>query len=314
MLAALSRMKRWLLHEEEEPRRAPRSAQPEVIVHYWDGSAPEGRHLRDISESGAYIYTPERWYLGTIVRIILQGYKTATREDGSTAPSASICVPARVIRHGSDGVAVEFVFRSEEEERAFRLFLAEIPAQPARAVPPQAMSRKEGQALIEFALIVPLVFVLAVNAVNFGAFIYAWITVAEAARAGAQYMTSLGPITSATLATVQSQVQTLVSCDATSLPVTPALSGCGYTPPAPPATPNPPAVSVAICTNNNGTMTPASCTTLSDPEPTKYTLATVDVRYTYNPLIPLFSFPGLNIRATLPPTAMHRQAVMRMLQ
>jgi len=288
MHAALSRMKRWLLHEDEEPRRAPRSTQPEVIVHYWDGSAPEGRHLRDISESGAYIYTPERWYLGTIVRVILQGYKTATREDGSTVPSASICVPARVVRHGSDGVAVEFVFRSEEEEQAFRLFLAEIPAQPAGEVQRQAMSRKEGQALIEFALIVPLVFVLAVNAVNFGGFIYAWITVADAARAGAQYMTSLGPMTTpAALATVQPLVQALVSSDTTSLP--------GSTP------------SVAVCTNRNGAMTPAGCATLSDPEPTMYTLATVDVTYTYNLWIRSVSFTGL-------PGTIHRKAVMRMLQ
>jgi hypothetical protein len=75
------------------PWRAPRSTKPEVLVHYWDGSAPEGRHLRDISESGAYIYTPERWYIGTIIRIILQGYQTVMLEDGTTAPTASTCIP-----------------------------------------------------------------------------------------------------------------------------------------------------------------------------------------------------------------------------
>jgi hypothetical protein len=170
MRQALGRMKRWLLQETEEPRCAPRSTEPEIIVHYWDGSAPEGRHLRDISESGAYIYTPERWYPGTIIRIILQGYQTAVQEDGSIAPAASTCIPARVVRHGADGVAVEFAFRSEEEAEALRKFLASIPAQPLRtaSLTPSTSLRREGQALIEFALIIPLVFLLAVNAVNFG--------------------------------------------------------------------------------------------------------------------------------------------------
>ena len=69
---------------------------------------------------------------------------------------------------------------------------------------------------------------------------------------------------------------------------------------------------VAICTNNTTGST--GCTTLADPEAPTYTLATVDVTYTYKPFIPLFSFPGLGIRATLPATAIHRKAVMRMLQ
>jgi hypothetical protein len=40
----------------------------------------------------------------------------------------------------------------------------------------------------------------------------------------------------------------------------------------------------------------------------------VDVTYTYQPLISLWSFPGLGIQATIPSTTIHRQAVMRMLQ
>src|SRR5689334_16870203 len=44
-----------------------------------------------------------------------------------------------------------------------------------------------GQALIELALILPLLLLLIVNVVNFGGLLYAWITVSNAARAGAQY-------------------------------------------------------------------------------------------------------------------------------
>jgi hypothetical protein len=69
---------------------------------------------------------------------------------------------------------------------------------------------------------------------------------------------------------------------------------------------------VAVCANN--TAGPTDCTTLFDPEAPAYTLATVDVTYTYKPFIPLFSFPRLGISATLPAGAIHRKAVMRMLQ
>jgi Flp pilus assembly protein TadG len=290
---ALDKMKGWVLQGEErsvENRRAARVRQPEIVVYYWDGAAPEGRRIHDISQSGAYITTPERWYLGTIVRVILQGYKTATREDGMTAPIGSTCILARVVRHGSDGVAVEFEFRSTEEQEAFRTFLAGIAGQPAASAPTKAVSKAQGQALVEFALIVPMVFLLAVNAVNFGGFLFAWVTVANAARAGAQYMVmssaSPGTPTPATLA----QITTLVTNDVSSLL-------------------NQSSLVVAICPPPT-----TGCAGLLDPEAPTYTLATVDVTYTYKPFIPLFSFPGLGISATLPPTKIHRKAVMRMIQ
>ena len=129
-LHAFGKMKQWLLQEDQERRRAPRQAKPEIVVHYWDGSAPKGRHIRDVSPNGAYIYTPERWYVGTIIRLILQGYRTAMRADGAIAPMASTCIPGRIVRHGTDGVAVEFVFRDKSEEATLQTFLTGIPAQP----------------------------------------------------------------------------------------------------------------------------------------------------------------------------------------
>jgi hypothetical protein len=39
------------------------------------------------------------------------------------------------------------------------------------------------------------------------------------------------------------------------------------------------------------------------------------VTYTFQPLIPAgFNFPGLNIYLTMPPTTIHRRAVMRDLR
>jgi len=188
---------------------------------------------------------------------------------------------------------VEFVFRNRQEEEGFRTFLAAVPAQLPGSAPFNGTSRRKGQALVEFALIIPLVFVLAVNAVNIGGFLFAWITVANAARAGAEYMSmssaSVGNPTPATPA----QVITLVTNDVASLM-------------------NRSSLVVATCTN--ATTAANGCTTLFDPEAPAYTLVTVDVTYTYKPYIPLFSFPKLGISATLPSSTIHRKAVVRMLQ
>ena len=155
-----------------------------------------------------------------------------------------------------------------------------------------------GEALIEFALILPMVFLLIVNAVNFGGFLFAWITVANGARAGAQY-------------TVLGRAAVGTPTPATAAQITSLIAGDGW------SLLNRASLTVRVCKNNNGTLTcsgPGSYLPPADPEPTKYVLASVDVTYIYNPFLPLWDFPGLGIHATLPPTTIHRQACMRMLQ
>jgi Flp pilus assembly protein TadG len=160
-----------------------------------------------------------------------------------------------------------------------------------------AATEDEAQALVEFALMVPLIFLLIVNAVNFGGFLYAWITIANATRAGANYgalgAISAGSLTSATSA----QITSLITADTSSLRSAPS-----------------------VCVNQNATAsaTSGSCSfSISsippDPEGPPYVSLAVDVRYTYSPFIPLFRFPGLGIYATLPPTVIQRRTLMRML-
>jgi Flp pilus assembly protein TadG len=145
-----------------------------------------------------------------------------------------------------------------------------------------------------------MVFLLLVNVVNFGGFFYAFITVANAARAGADYAIMAGASVASghiSLASA-SQITTLITTEIASLPNNPSLA-------------------VNICQNNNGTVIVLSgtCSSIaSDPEPTSYVLTSIDVTYTYVPFIPLFSFPNLHINATIPPTSIHRRAVMRSLQ
>jgi len=162
----------------------------------------------------------------------------------------------------------------------------------------------KGQALLEFALLLPLLFLLIANLVNFGAFLYGWIAVANASRAGAQYMVLAGASVGAPVPPDVSQIASLITQDVSSLPRRDTLE-------------------VKVCTNFAaededspivcyGSGGPAAVP--ADPEPDYYVLATVDVVYNYQPLIPLWEFPGLGIHLTLPPASIHRRTVMRMLQ
>jgi len=288
---------RWLDNNSSpDKRRSPRLPEPSLLVYYWDGSVPEGRKIRDISTSGAYIVTPERWYIGTIVRLILQGYKTTPQPDGGIVPSRSTSIPSRVMRHGPDGIGVEFMFSTPEEEKALREFLSAIPKTDGSLV--GLFAAKEGQALIEFALVLPMVFLLIVNAVNFGAFLFAWITVANGARTGAQYSVMGAASVGTNVTPTPAQVTTLITNDIASLM-------------------NRASLTVRVCTNTNGTVACSGTgtgTPPADPEPATYVLGSVDVRYTYVPVISLWDFPGLGIHATLPTTTIHRQVSMRMLR
>lgn len=168
---------------------------------------------------------------------------------------------------------------------------------------------ERGQSVIEFALILPLILLLIVNAVNFGSFLYAAITVANAARTGAEYAIMGGAMATGPATPSNGQIATLVTNDITSLP-------------------NDASLQVRVCKNNNGietcTCMVGACTgmgtTPADPEnvagapAAQYVLATVDATYTYQPFIPLWAFPGLGIRATLPPITIHRKSAMRMMQ
>src|SRR6185437_3265263 len=108
-----------------DPRRASRRVEGEMVVEYWDGVAPAGRGIRDISESGAYICTTEKWYSGAIIRLVFRGREVKT----------SVPVLAQVVRQGSDGFAMEFMFNTFRQREEFRKFLASVP--PAAKIAPQ---------------------------------------------------------------------------------------------------------------------------------------------------------------------------------
>lgn len=127
----------------KEDRRAPRMRVPTMRAFYWDGAAPVPHGIRDISGSGMYVYTGERWYPGTLVLMRLQ------RDDcPSDDPRRSVPVLSRVVRWGADGVGLEFVFPEADDlagkappipggvaQRDFKQFLSQLENWPGKALP-----------------------------------------------------------------------------------------------------------------------------------------------------------------------------------
>jgi hypothetical protein len=166
---------------------------------------------------------------------------------------------------------------------------------------PRVKASARGQALIEFALVLPLIFLLILNLVNFGAFIYAWITVANAARTGAQYMIMSGAWVGSPFAPSLDAVKTLATNDAQWLPNT--------------GTP----LQVQVCTLNGTDPSKKVCVGAApppwdtqvetDPESGHYVVGWVDVAYKCKRLV--------SLPLTFPPSSgitIHRRAVMRMVQ
>jgi hypothetical protein len=97
----------------KDSRKAERLQQPKLVAHYWTGAPPAARGIRDISSTGLYLVTQERWYPGTLLKITLQ-----TTDVTTDILEPSIAVLATVIRCGADGVGLAFVLPEKPDPRA----------------------------------------------------------------------------------------------------------------------------------------------------------------------------------------------------
>ena len=177
--------------------------------------------------------------------------------------------------------------------------------------------RTQGQSMIETALLLPILLLLAFNAINFGYFFFAAINLAAAPRTGVQYsiigeatpvnipLPPVGPSTS------QVSVSYLTYQDMLGV-----LSGSAN-------------ARVQVCSKAlgmNGTLaaTRANCvqfgpgsetyTPAADPEAPNFILNRVDVVYQVVPIIPSFQLPtpaGPIPLTIVPNLRFHRQVSMR---
>jgi Flp pilus assembly protein TadG len=166
-----------------------------------------------------------------------------------------------------------------------------------------------GQALVELMAIIPMIFLLIVLAMNFGGLINAWIAVANATRAAADYAILSGSSAGLPTQATSTTLQNLINADLSALP---NLSAS-----------NPHA---CVRQNNNGTYTTimempsGACANYSDPptdgediasgNTTNYINYAVDITYTYTSFFTsarLFGYPLVSL-----PTSVHQRAVMRL--
>jgi Flp pilus assembly protein TadG len=151
-------------------------------------------------------------------------------------------------------------------------------------------------------MVLPLLLLLMLNAMNFSTYIYAWITVSNAARDAAEYQVYNGiPINAPGGPPSYSQVQSVVTADLSTLTNNSSqwtLEICSSSPP-----------NGSTSCSGTGTYTPPA-----DPEPGTYRLYSVDLAYQYSPIFSAFAVPLLGVNLTIPPATIHQQAVMRWMQ
>lgn len=164
---------------------------------------------------------------------------------------------------------------------------------------------REGQGLIEAALVLPFLLFVALNAINLGYFFFVYLNLATAPRQGAQY-SIMGAVTTVNQLPGSDAVHQLVNSD-----ISGAISAAASSP-------------TRVCTLALGTSSPHDSTQVplcqtynlgndsftalqADPEAPALVLNRVDIAYTVTPPIPGRAF-NLVMPASL---TFHRLVYMR---
>ena len=98
--------------EKVERRSAERQPVENFSAYRWNGSRLTEEPVKDISSTGLYILTEERWHPDTVLTLTLQRPGPLDLN-----PERRIEVDAKVVRCGEGGVGLEFVLKDDAESR-----------------------------------------------------------------------------------------------------------------------------------------------------------------------------------------------------
>ena len=172
-----------------------------------------------------------------------------------------------------------------------------------------------GQSILEFALVLPLLFLLIVNVVNYGGLLYAYITVANASRSGASYMSMGNSSAYGPDVPTVSQIQGVVHADMASLPrgTTAPVAVCGIQLDGTTKWISSYPATYATCTMPSS---PPTGSTFTDPQSSSDMIGTVQVQYRYCPFVKgwILTLPDCSADASSGGTTITRVAAMRILQ
>lgn len=99
-------------------KRAERQAAHGFVAHHGSGTKTHQDDIKDISSTGLYLLTEERWLPGTVVSLTLQ-MKSPLEE----ISERRISLQAKCIRWGEDGVGLSFVLPEDPDANAWRALL-----------------------------------------------------------------------------------------------------------------------------------------------------------------------------------------------
>jgi hypothetical protein len=121
------RFLRWLFPEVNQ-RRSKRYPTSNLVAYYWTGGAPFSFQVGDISATGVFLLTKERWAPGTLIQMTLQP------QSGKVSNDNSICVLSEVVRWGENGSGFNFVLKDYENVLNYGL-------QPSEAIDRKTVER-----------------------------------------------------------------------------------------------------------------------------------------------------------------------------
>jgi hypothetical protein len=101
-----------------DTKRAARLPAHGFVAHYWSGAAARRDDIKDISSTGLYLLTEERWLPGTVISLTLQ-MKSPLEE----ISERRITIKAKTVRWGEDGVGFSFVLPDDTDARPWKFLL-----------------------------------------------------------------------------------------------------------------------------------------------------------------------------------------------
>jgi len=106
--ASFGWLEKFLAPEADRPARR---RVDQFAAYRWNGEVLTQDAVRDISSTGLYLLTKERWEVGTILTLNLQ-------REGSLEldPARRITTQAKVVRCGPDGVGLTFLWLKDDPE------------------------------------------------------------------------------------------------------------------------------------------------------------------------------------------------------
>jgi len=123
----LSSPRSWLRLPFVYRPRAERHESPALVAVHWNGHTPQQNKVANLSTTGAYVLTPEKWNPGEIVSLTFQ------RNGAIDAPSRNrFTIQVRATRRDTDGVGVEYLLPKDMD---LRLWAPTIKAETPQTEP-----------------------------------------------------------------------------------------------------------------------------------------------------------------------------------